>query len=274
MGGYCRCRRRASLQIPPGIGQHGEQQLASWSVAQMSQHDDRTQRRGVVLTAERLHQILSARGIRGLLLPPHWNQPDWGDFPWDQYSVVRFGRSLQTPCCHLVTADQVANTILAYREMFERGYRRIGFVAYEFELTQTGLLFELGYLGGQRVVEGSAKLPAFLLSKGGPRQVDRSFQKWLKEHQPDAIFTTVPDIPDMIRKAGLNVPDDIGLAATTTIDTGVNAGIDQHPEEIGRVGCLLLNSLINDGSRGIPRIFRQILVEGSWIDGPDLPEKA
>lgn len=47
------------------------------------------------------------------------------------------------------------------------------------------------------------------------------------------------------------------------LDTTVDAGIDQQPEQIGRVGLLMLNSLINDSVRGVPTIFRQILVEGS-----------
>lgn len=117
---------------------------------------------------QRLHQILASRGIRGLLLPPQRPHPNWGDFPWGEYSVVRFGRSLQDPRTHLVTADQVANTVL---------------------------------------------------------------------------------------------------------DTTVDAGINQQPEEIGRVGFLMLNSLINDGARGVPKIFRQILVEGSWVDGASLPDR-
>jgi len=33
----------------------------------------------------------------------------------------------------------------------------------------------------------------------------------------------------------------------------------------------MLNSLINDDTRGIPGIFRQNLVEGSWGDGTSLP---
>ena len=59
------------------------------------------------MSPHRLHQILSTRGIRGLLLPPHHIVPDWKDFPWSEYSVVRFGRSVQHPDTHLVTADQV-----------------------------------------------------------------------------------------------------------------------------------------------------------------------
>jgi DNA-binding LacI/PurR family transcriptional regulator len=225
-------------------------------------------------TPARLHQILNTRGIRGILLPPHHNQPDWEGFPWDHYSVVRFGRSLQKPASHLVTADQVANTILAYQEIYQKGYRRIGFVAPNFELRDNGAMFELGFIGGQRMVEAEVKIPPLLLRRRDqPSEVRASLQAWLKEHKPDAIFTTLSDLPAMLKKEKLKNPDDIALAATTILDTNVNAGIDQHPEEIGRVGFLMLNSLINDGSRGIPDIFRQILVEGSWVDGSSLPDK-
>lgn len=82
----------------------------------------------------RLHQILATRNIHGLLLPPQLVHPEWGDFPWDEYSVVRFGRSLQNQCTHLVTADQVSNTMLAFEEIQKRGYSRIGFVTDEVEM--------------------------------------------------------------------------------------------------------------------------------------------
>ncbi|MEP4078324.1 LacI family DNA-binding transcriptional regulator [Haloferula sp.] len=225
-------------------------------------------------TPARLHQILSTRGIRGILLPPHHHQPDWGDFPWDNYSVVRFGRSLQSPVCHIVTADQVANTIRAYHEIHRRGYRRIGFVAPNFELRDNGLIFELGFLGGQRIVDDEVKIPPLLLRRRKPAEVRASLQAWLKEHKPDAIFTTISDLPAMLKKEKIKVPEDIAVAATTTLDTNVNSGINQNPEEIGRVGLLMLNSLINEGSRGIPKVFRQILVEGNWVDGSSLPDKS
>jgi LacI family transcriptional regulator len=57
------------------------------------------------------------------------------------------------------------------------------------------------------------------------------------------------------------------------LDGGADSGMDQHPEEIGRVGMLLLNSLIHDGAHGIPAIFRQTVVEGRWVDGSSLPDR-
>lgn len=226
-------------------------------------------------TPKRLHQILSTRGIRGIMLPPHRIQPQWGDFPWENYSVVRFGRAVSSPACHVVTADQVSNTILAYEEIYKRGYRRIGFVAPNAELKRNGIIFELGFLGGQRLFDDAAKLPPLLFTRSTP-QAERQtlLRKWLAEHKPDAIFTSLTELPEMLAKEGIRVAEDIALAATTVLDTTITAGIDQHPEEIGRVALLMLNSMINDSSRGIPEIFRQILVEGRWIDGDSLPRKA
>lgn len=231
-------------------------------------------RLGGDVTPECLHRILSARGIRALLLPPHQCEPNWGSFPWEKYYVVRFGNSLHTPQTHLVTADQTMNTSLAFEKILERGYQRIGFVTNEVHMKVRGHLFEAGYLIAQKSVEEKRRLPVFSFVGMKPSQAGSNFSTWLKQYRPDAIITDVPDILKILDTLGLQVPDDIAVAATTVIDTAVDAGIDQHPEEIGRVGTLLLNSIINDGACGTPRIFRRILIEGSWVQGGSMPPKS
>ncbi|MCP5545740.1 MAG: LacI family DNA-binding transcriptional regulator, partial [Akkermansiaceae bacterium] len=150
-------------------------------------------------------------------------------------------------------------------------YRRIGFVGFEGDFSKRGLLFRLGFTGGQQLVQTPHVLEPLLTDEKNPVQSRRMLEKWLKKWKPDAILTTNPDISSMLEKLGLRIPDDIGLAVTSILDAKADAGIDQHPEEIGRVGFLMLNSLINDRAWGIPPIFRQILVEGSWVDGSTLP---
>jgi DNA-binding LacI/PurR family transcriptional regulator len=226
----------------------------------------------------RLHQILRARGIHAILLPPHDSHPDWGDFPWQEYSVVRFGRSLEAPACHVVTSDQVTNTRLAFMAMRERGYERIGFVTDEQRFLQRGHLFMAGFLTAQREVPESLRLPVFALSENAVRQdaAQRkrwaaAFEKWVRNNKPDAILTDIDAVADLMADIDLPVPGPIGLAVTSVLDAKADAGINQHPEEIGRVGVLLLHSLVAEASRGIPEIFRQILVEGKWVDGRSLP---
>jgi DNA-binding LacI/PurR family transcriptional regulator len=221
----------------------------------------------------RLDKILTARGIRGILLPPHSDPPDWGDFPWEKYFIVKFGRSLNEPRSHLVAADQVLNTVLAYDEIRKLGYRRIGFVTAEPYMKAHGHLFEAGFLIAQQDVPKAQRLPVLRLAGMQSSEAAAALAEWLKKGRPDVIYTDVRGICPLLEKAGLRVPDDIAVAATTLRDTGVDSGIDQHPEEIGRVGMLLLHSIINDGAIGIPSIFRQSMVQGSWINGSTLPSR-
>lgn len=223
---------------------------------------------GKECSPRRLHEILTTRGIQGIMLPPQDPHPDWGGFPWEKYAVVRFGRSLREPRTHLVTSDQSANARLAFENMRERGYGRIGFATDESKVAR-GHLFEAGFLLAQRGVDPKNRVE--ILSLGGipAAQQPAKIASWIKGEKVDAVFTDLPDLPDLLSKAKLRIP----LAVSSVLDAKADAGIDQHPEEIGRVGFLMLNSLINDRAQGIPAIFRQVLVEGSWVDGQSLPTR-
>lgn len=223
---------------------------------------------------ERLHQILSARGIRGILLPPQDPHPDWRGFPWEHYAVVRFGRSLKAPQCHVVTADQVANTVLAFETIRKLGYRRVGFVDNDLVTVKRGHQFQAGFLLSQLDLDESEKTPVLNLRGAAFPERVRLLGDWVRGHRVEAIFTGIAELPEILKKAGFRVPEDVAIATTTILDSPITAGIDQHPYEIGRVGFLMLNSLINDGAFGIPSIFRQILVEGSWVGGESLPQRA
>jgi hypothetical protein len=93
----------------------------------------------------------------------------------------------------------------------------------------------------------------------------------MKKYRPDAIFTDVSNLRQMLTEIGYRVPDDVALAGNSILDGDADAGIDQHAEEIGRVGLLVLVSLINNHDQGIPSIPREVLIAGSWADGSTLP---
>jgi LacI family transcriptional regulator len=230
---------------------------------------------GKLMSLARLEKVLLARGIRGILLPPHRDVPDWGSFPWEKFSLVRFGRSLPTPRVHLVTANQAGDAIMAIDQLEARGYERIGWVRSR-ELANRRnrtILFEGGFFAAQMEMEKEHVVPILKLDPAMPHTHHAELKNWIKREKPDAILTDHPMLGKMLKACGYRVPEDIGLAGTTVLDTDATAGIDQHPEEIGRVGMLVLLSQINDDAKGIPPIFRQILVEGEWIDGPSLPPR-
>jgi LacI family transcriptional regulator len=225
------------------------------------------------MTAKRLHQVFQARNIRGILLPPCGSaQPAWEDFPWDEYSVVRFGRSLKFPATHLVTADQLTNTFIAVSKMRERGYRRIGLITFETDFDPRGLQFTAGFLSARELFHDLGSLPIFRIEEPVTKETVERFHKWMGKEKPEALLSTVEQ-KILLRDAGYRVPQDIAVAVTSVLDGGADSGMDQHPEEIGRVAFSLLNLQINEGTRGIPKIFRQTLVEGSWVDGTSLPDR-
>jgi LacI family transcriptional regulator len=220
----------------------------------------------------RLINILAARGIQGLLLPPGPVPPGWthGDPGLVNFSIVRIGRSDELPV-HCVTASQMENAMLAFEKTREKGYERVGFVA----IPGRSRFFTAGYLWSIQLEEPSVpRLPPLLLPDPAPEEKQqRLIADWLDETKPDAIISDFPKMSQMLENAGHRVPDDIGLVSLNTLDTPFDAGIYQNPEEIGRVAILLILSIINDNDRGFPRLPRQILVPGEWVDGTSLPSR-
>lgn len=222
---------------------------------------------GPAMKPARLAQILHTRNVRGILLPPGPLPPAWiAEFPWQEFSLVALSGAAPLPV-HVVTADQASNTMLAMSKMRQLGYKRIGFVGDRW----LKRVFGAGFLWMQTLeIPPEDQVPPLLFSVREGAIHQGIFEEWLRTHQPDAILTDLAALPEMLAKAGLRVPQDIGLAGLSTLDCPIDAGIYQNPEEIGRVGVLMLHSLINDNAWGLPAINRQVLIEGSWVDGKSL----
>lgn len=230
------------------------------------------------LTPTQLEKVLVARGITGIFIPPQRASPDWGDFNWENFSVVRFGRSCVTPRSHLVTSNQVATTLLAFREIEARGYLRIGFVTGGWALRR-GALVKAGAMLYQSELPRDRQIPPLAFEEANATWEERypryvaALDRWMKENQPDAIFTDVGELRKILSDAGYSVPKDVALAGYSAFDGDADAGIDQNAFEIGRVGALLMVSLINTHDRGIPAIPREVLIPGKWVDGSTLPTR-
>jgi len=225
-------------------------------------------------TVSRMEKILRARNIRGILIPPHGAvEIDWGDFRWADYCTVRFGHSVLNPRAHMVTSDQLTDGMMAFEGIWNQGYRRIGYVTTRDTATRV-VHFSAGFLQGQLKVRAKAQLQPLLLSDKKNLKEDREqLSSWLRKARPDAIFTDLPHLHDLLPKCGYRVPEDIGLAVTSVLDGDASAGIDQHSKEIGKAAIQLLISLINHNERGIPEICRELLIEGRWVDGDTLPPR-
>jgi len=226
------------------------------------------------MSAKRFETILLTRNVRGILVPPHDRQPDWGDFDWSRFSTVRFGMSAKTPDSHIVTADQMRGVMLAMEKIHGYGYKRIGFVMNAALDRRVGGNFIAGYYAAERQLSLPHPLPPLALPENDFAESRRLIQKWLAQHKPEAILTNSAIVPQALEDLHVRVPEDVALAGTTVYDLPIAAGLNQHPEEIGRVAVELLVSMINSYDRGTPRVPRRVLIDSEWVDGPSLPPRS
>lgn len=225
---------------------------------------------------KRFERILLARGIEGILVPPHHELLDWKDFDWNKFSVIRFGMSVQNPDSNQVTSDVFRAMVMAFKKMHEYGYRRIGFIVNKEFNQRLGGNFLSGYYYAQTLLKLKPALPpllTFLTIRDADELAKQkaALQQWLTRHKPDAVLAAEIEIPDMIRGLGYHIPQDIAVAGTTVLDIPVDAGIDQCPEGIGRIAVEMLIKQINVSERGEPRDPCRILIESRWKDGNSLP---
>jgi len=226
------------------------------------------------MTPHRLQQILLARNVRGILLPPHSSGFSLPDFDWSQFSLVRLGTSVEQPRAHIVTSDQLKCASMAFDHIWEKNYRRIAYVtAHHFD-SKTGGNFRAGYLAAQdlHVPRRRHLAPLALSEENTPSDV-RTLRNWLRTSKPDAIITPLGHLSDLLGKAGYRVPDDLSVAALSLLDGRFDSGVDQNSLEVGRVAMATLASLIHQNERGVPQYCRRILVEGRWVDGSSLPPR-
>ncbi len=227
---------------------------------------------------KRFERILLARGIEGVLIPPHNQLLDWEDFDWSKFSVLRFGMSVQKPDSNLVTADVFRAVVMALQKIHAHGYRRIGItINEEFNLRMGGRLLS-GYYYAQELLRLKPVLPPLLTVLTVRDAADLERQKellhqWLRRYKPDAVLTTDIELPALLRELGLRIPQDLAVAGTSVLDIPVDAGIDQHSRAVGRIAVEMLVKQINIGERGSPRDPVHILVESRWQDGRSLPAR-
>lgn len=223
----------------------------------------------------RIQNVLLARNVSGILVPP-MPAPLAGPIPlkdafdWSQFPIVKFGYSIATLPAHMVASAQMFNGLLACRKMSERGYERIGFVTRRSSLDSTQ--FAAGFMRGQLDLPPERRVPLLLLSDDESEYAER-LAEWTRLHRPDAVLSNLSQARKLIEMIGLDVPADIGLATLSTHDGQVDAGINQNPREIGRAAAETVISLITHNARGLPAIQREILIDGSWVDGACLPDR-
>lgn len=221
------------------------------------------------MTAQRISNILRARGVRGLVIG---SLPDRGyglDLDWQNFSAVSESLTLLRPEISCSVCDYSHAMQLALYELALRGYRRIGYASASVLESRTQRLYLSAYLGFHHDrPEHDCPPPLDWTTKS-----QDALRRWIRDWKPDAIVSHDVAMQDAVRKLGIRVPDSIGVAALC-IHPGVSpcgvAGIDHQFERCGEVAVDLLVSQLHHNEIGPPAQPILALTRGVWVEGADV----
>jgi LacI family transcriptional regulator len=221
-------------------------------------------RREPGLTAERASRILAARGIEGLVIAPQPTPAETVTLEWERFSAVTIGYSVVAPALHMVGPNQYRCIKLAVEQLAARGYRRIGLVMRRASDQRVDHNWLAGYLVGQQGLARRDRLsPLFL-----PEWREAEFAAWLARRRPDAIVSKCAEVGPALKKLGVRVPRELGLAMLTQVKPGRGlAGVNESPLDVGAAAVDYVAGMLQRNERGVPAVPRRVLIEGRWIDG-------
>jgi DNA-binding LacI/PurR family transcriptional regulator len=218
------------------------------------------------MTSARFAQILTSRGIHGLLIGRLPGDRTELDLPWEQFSAVALGLTLKSPQLHRVVEDPFSAAVSAYNHCLRRGHKRIGFVySGADDSPNTGDRFLGAYLRGQLRLAPEDRLPPCEFTP----DFESAFLAWFDRYRPDALLVTHGEtIIRAFANAKREFPANVGLVALTNdkLQYGF-AGVHQDPAALGSVAVDMLVGMMHRGETGIPRLAHQAVVPGQWIPG-------
>lgn len=218
------------------------------------------------LSAKRAAQVLLARGVQGLIVAPLPDKQNVVAFDLKPFSAVALGYSLRQPQLHVVMNHQARNMKHTVHQLHALGYRRIGLAL----PSASNVRVDQNYLSGYLIAQcetSSTRLEPLLADVFDAA----AFMKWLRESRADAVIVSaswITQVTAWLKKAGLQVPKDIGLAAASIPDSPTHvSGVDENPALIGRMAVDAVVGMIHRQERGIPEHPSSILAEGKWSAG-------
>lgn len=220
------------------------------------------------MSPARLAGIMRARGVRGILVCPMPSAHMVLDFPWEGFSAVAIGHTLEKPALNLVAANYHQSMRLIFHNLVRLGYQRIGLALPGDLHVRVGEHYLAAYLVEQRAVPVARRLEPHLDMP--PSKV--AFARWLKRTRPDVLITSNYIFPAYLQELGVRVPQDLALAVVFKRLIGDNfTGIDQKVQRTGEAALDMLVSMIQRNETGVPTDQLQTLIEGRWVDGMTAP---
>jgi LacI family transcriptional regulator len=222
------------------------------------------------LDGRKLERILTARGIRGVILigmMDNHRLPDRFSDTWSQFACAVTGVRTEQPELSFCCVDHHMLVVKAVEHAVSLGYRRPALVLDQRIDDLVDGRFGGAMLTAQQTLAAANRVAPFR-DLPAARSDPALFHRWLKREKPDVLLTLYTVVRRWVESAGLSVPGDIGLIQMEKRpDSAEWAGMDQHNDLVGEAAVDMVVSQIHRNERGPDNPPRATLIEPSWVFG-------
>jgi DNA-binding LacI/PurR family transcriptional regulator len=214
----------------------------------------------------RLSTILKARGVRGLVLLPSWNEPDVSRLDWSGFAGVYTDYAIDRPALHSIYPDHYRAMMMVLERLRAFGYERPGMFVAPRQDERIQYRWQAAYLAFQANERRFSRIIPTLKSDG----LDSGeFTRWFKRHSPDVVLGHRTQAVEWMEAAGASVPKTHGFVCLNVLMKHIPcAGLDLQPNLVGSLALEQLVAQLHRNEFGIPAVPSSTSIPARWIDGP------
>lgn len=227
------------------------------------------------ISGERLRQILSTRGIRGLLIPPLPAFQEGCPVDLSEFCTFSMGYDRGGPSVDAVDIDFHLAMQTVLQRVLDRGYSRPGLVLHPDFSARTSHRWLSSYLGGCWLNFRQPDPLLLLAPYTDPGEnLTKNVLPWTRSGKPDVVIANVGNHGRQWLDTFAQVPHRPGLVtlAVRQAEAGV-AGIDQQNARVGALAVELLLGKLQRNELGRSSSQGSHFVQGIWREGPSLPNR-
>jgi LacI family transcriptional regulator len=222
-----------------------------------------------------LARYLKGQNITGIIIAGF--EPGLAELKldWNDFAVVKINSLHMEPHTTSVSNDQRQDVRIAFREMYARGYRRIGLAVGRADEESTQFRHTAGYLIERASIPPADHIPELLFPHQSPfEEVCRLIGQWVRKHRIDAVLCNWTSIDLLLERAGVRVPRDVACACICLLDENPElAGVYPNLHMVGVKAVSLLTSQLKQGTHGVAEFASSTYVRSRWQDGASAPFK-
>lgn len=215
----------------------------------------------------RLGTILDSRGIKGVILLPSWEDPDYSELDWSRFAGIYTDYFIQSPPLHSICTDHHRSMTLALNRLKVLGYTRPGLVLQLHQDERLQHRWEAAFLAFQKHYLTGNVVPPLVQAN----LTEKAFCAWFKRHKPDVVIGHGNETPQWMAGCGAQVPHTHGFFSLNILtQDSPCAGLDQRPRLLGAQAADLVIGKLQQDEIGIPENATLTTIPGLWTDGPTL----